>query len=94
MSLIRQLNREDGTAFLLSSHQLPYLEQICSHIAILHQGRIARQGELSALLADTTTQVLVRCDGHDKAISVIDELPGARVIAIAEDEGYLGGKGM
>ena len=28
LALIRQLNETDGTSFLLSSHQLPYLENI------------------------------------------------------------------
>ena len=59
LALISELNRESGASFLLSSHQLPYLEQVCSHIAILHQGRIAAGGELQGLLADSGARVIL-----------------------------------
>ena len=59
LALISELNRESGASFLLSSHQLPYLEQVCSHIAILHQGRIAAAGELQGLLADSGARVIL-----------------------------------
>ena len=38
LALIKNLNREENTSFILSSHQLPYLETICSLAAILHNG--------------------------------------------------------
>src|SRR5690606_31077562 len=50
LALIRRLNREQGMSFLLASHQLSYLERICSHMAILHEGRIACAGSLDSLL--------------------------------------------
>lgn len=50
LQLIGELNREEGTTFLLSSHQLPYLEKICSHIAILNDGDIAANGSIKELL--------------------------------------------
>ena len=59
LALIGELNRESGASFLLSSHQLPYLEQVCSHIAILHQGCIAAAGELQGLLADSGARVIL-----------------------------------
>ena len=53
LALIRRLNKDKGTTFLLSSHQLPYLESICSHIAILHQGKILVSDNIDDLLANT-----------------------------------------
>ncbi len=32
LSLITTLNRDFGTSFLLSSHQLPYLQSVCTHL--------------------------------------------------------------
>ncbi len=60
LRLITTLNHEQGTTFLLSSHQLPYLEQICSHIAILHQGQIALSGSKAELLNEANTILQVR----------------------------------
>ncbi len=57
LALIAELNRRTGAGFLLSSHQLPYLERVCSDIAILHEGRIAASGALADLLADSGARV-------------------------------------
>ncbi|MCG8415781.1 MAG: ABC transporter ATP-binding protein [Pseudomonadales bacterium] len=66
LQLITALNREQGTTFLLSSHQLPYLEQICSHIAILHQGRIALSGSKADLLNSASALLQVRVSDKEQ----------------------------
>lgn len=88
LELIETLNREEGTSFLLSSHQLPYLEQICSHIAILHGGRIAVSDETANLLSQSTTTVLVKTDQAEAAAAVIKALAGCELVQIDAD-GYL-----
>ncbi|MCH7671953.1 MAG: hypothetical protein IIB72_07270, partial [Proteobacteria bacterium] len=77
-----------GISFLLSSHQLPYLEQICSHIAILHGGRIAVSDETANLLSQSTTTVLVKTDQTQAAVAVIEALAGCKLAQIDAD-GYL-----
>ena len=62
LALIKSLNSRHGTTFLLSSHQLPYLEQICSHMAILHQGSIAVSDSVDRLFSGKRTQLHIRCD--------------------------------
>ena len=59
LDLIADLNRETGVSFLLSSHQLPYLERVCSHVAVLHEGRIAASGVLRELLADSGSRIVL-----------------------------------
>lgn len=88
LQLIETLNQEENISFLLSSHQLPYLEQICSHIAILHGGRIAVSDETANLLRQSTTTVLVQTDQTEKAASVIEELEGCMLLQLDTD-GYL-----
>ena len=73
LKLITSLNKEEGTAFLLSSHQLPYLEQICSHIAILHKGTIAVSDTVPRLLENTNTTVLLKTDHTEQAIALIGQ---------------------
>lgn len=71
LALITRLNREDGTAFLLSSHQLPYLERICSHLAILHRGRIAVSGTTDALFNRQSQRLQIHCDQPDLAVQTL-----------------------
>ena len=49
-SLIRSLT-EDGTTILLSSHLLAEIEQVCSHAAVMREGRLVAQGSLDDLRA-------------------------------------------
>lgn len=72
LALIKSLNQHDGTTFLLSSHQLPYLEQICSHIAILHEGKIATSDTIERLLSGSKNIALVKTDDQEKLISALE----------------------
>ncbi|MBN2195927.1 MAG: ABC transporter ATP-binding protein [Polyangiaceae bacterium] len=46
--LIKELCRQ-GTTVFLNSHLLLEVEQICDHVAIMHHGRILRQGSTDAV---------------------------------------------
>ena len=79
LELITKLNREHGTAFLLSSHQLPYLEQICSHLAILHDGVIAVSDHITTLFSKDHARIQLTCDDPVNAIQLIEKSIIARV---------------
>ncbi|MED5412217.1 MAG: ABC transporter ATP-binding protein [Pseudomonadota bacterium] len=80
LELIQQLNDEEGTTFLLSSHQLPYLESICSHIAILHEGAIAVSGAIENLLEGSKHTVLLRSESPSDALNFLHQLKDITVI--------------
>jgi ABC-2 type transport system ATP-binding protein len=88
LELIRTLNKENGTTFLLSSHQLPYLEQSCSHIAILHKGRISHSDTISNLLGNRDSIVQIRTPNVEAASSLLQELEGVELLNVDAD-GYL-----
>jgi len=88
LALIESLNKEQGTTFLLSSHQLPYLEQVCSHIAILHHGKISRSDTVHNLLGSAQTTLGIRTNEIDAASKIVEALPGAELLS-ADAEGYL-----
>ena len=88
LDLISRLNREHGTTFLLSSHQLPYLEQICSHIAILHKGRIELSDTVSNLLGNTKTTLQIKTSEIEAATRVLENIPGVNLLNI-DASGYL-----
>lgn len=68
LRIVQSVNREHGTSFLLASHQLPYLERICTHVAILHDGRIAVHDRIENLLATDTLSVVVHSSQRDAIV--------------------------
>ncbi len=79
LALISKLNRDEGTAFLLSSHQLPYLEKICSHLSILHKGRIVVSDHVSRLFNSRVSRMLVSCDDVVRACAIVQDIPGVQI---------------
>ncbi|MFQ6612563.1 MAG: ABC transporter ATP-binding protein [Fidelibacterota bacterium] len=72
--LIRGLSAEGITIFL-SSHLLDEVQKICSHVGIIHQGKLITVGLLEDLLADTelfTTEI--RAYPLEKAFEVLHNL--------------------
>lgn len=85
LALIKQLNKEEGTSFLLSSHQLPYLEQICSHLSILHQGKIVISDKVEELLSGHLPVALLQSANADEAIAAIKIMTGVNYQKTDED---------
>lgn len=57
--LIRQLTNEFQLAVLLSSHMLEDLNQLCSRLYVLHEGRLIRQGNTQAIMQACTHQYVI-----------------------------------
>jgi ABC-2 type transport system ATP-binding protein len=69
-NLMRQLNR-DGKTIFLSSHILSEVQQTCTHLGIIHRGKIVAQGtaeEIQARLGGTATKALVEARDIPEAI--------------------------
>ena len=49
LDLILQLNQENKTAFLISSHILPELSRVCDSVAIINKGKVWAQGSFVEL---------------------------------------------
>lgn len=79
LALICKLNREEGTSFLLSSHQLPYLEKICSHLSILHKGQIVVSDRVEKLFSAQQSRLQVYCDDVVRACAIVQDMPGVTI---------------
>jgi ABC-2 type transport system ATP-binding protein len=44
-----------GATIFLTSHVLEIVERLCSHVGIIHQGRLVAQGSLEELRAGITS---------------------------------------
>ena len=56
--IIRELKRR-GKTVLLSSHLLAQIEGLCDRVAILHRGKLVREGRVEDLLEDQAAESLV-----------------------------------
>lgn len=65
-ALLRRLPDAEGTTLLVSSHLLAEVEQVASHVAMIHHGRLLIEGSLPALLTDAA---LVEVETGDRAVS-------------------------
>jgi ABC-2 type transport system ATP-binding protein len=68
--LLIELNQA-GTTVFLSSHQLSEVEQLCTRVGIVNQGRLVEQDELAALRT-LTGRAIVHTPDVDKAEELLD----------------------
>ncbi|MFE9116823.1 ABC transporter ATP-binding protein [Streptomyces sp. NPDC007172] len=83
-SLIREL-AEDGTTVFLSSHLLDEIEQVCSHAAVMNQGRLVVQGEVAELAANARGRLVVTTPDAGAAARLLKERGMAEVTVAGED---------
>jgi ABC-2 type transport system ATP-binding protein len=87
MREIRALVRElasDGTTVFLSSHLLDEIEQVCTHAAVMAQGRLLTQGPVADLAARARGRLVVTTPDPADAARVLKE-QGVADIAVQED---------
>ncbi len=65
---------EDGATILVSSHLLSEVEQICSHVGVMRQGRLVAQGAIDDVRAGARPVVDVATSMPDEATSVLHGL--------------------
>lgn len=72
-NLITHLAAE-GATILLSTHLLSEVEQICTHVGVMHLGRLVAQAPLAELRAGAAPRVRVETDRPGDAARVLREL--------------------
>jgi len=71
--LIKSLSKDEGKTVLVSSHLLSEIEQIASHILIIHQGKKMAEGPTSSLLDPNKTIVQIKTlDDQDAKQKLMD----------------------
>jgi ABC-2 type transport system ATP-binding protein len=73
-----------GTTVVLCTHLLSEVEQICSHVGVMHLGRLVAQGPLAELRARTAPAVEVLSGQPAAAARVLTELGLTDVVTIGE----------
>ncbi|MFD4545590.1 ABC transporter ATP-binding protein [Streptomyces sp. NPDC058466] len=71
-SLVREL-ASDGTTVFLSSHLLDEIEQVCTHAAVMAQGRLITQGPVAELAAGARGRLVVTTPDPGDAARVLKD---------------------
>jgi lantibiotic transport system ATP-binding protein len=65
---------DDGATVLVSSHLLAEVEQMCTHLGVMHVGRLVAQGSSAELRSVADTEATVETDAPHDAARVLAEL--------------------
>jgi ABC-2 type transport system ATP-binding protein len=71
-AIIREL-KQRGKTVLLSSHLLAQIEGLCDRVAILHRGRLVREGRVDDLVQEKGTDSLVVQGLSDKGRAAVEQ---------------------
>ncbi len=85
--LLRRLAAERNMAVFISSHLLAEIELICDRVAIIHRGKVLREGPVSALISSQRAMEF-RVDDMPRAVAIL-EASGAPVSAPAPETGVI-----
>ena len=73
-----------GVTVMLSTHLLSEVEQICTHVGVMHIGKLVAQSRLADLRAQTAQRILVETDRPDDAAASLARI-GLTSIERADD---------
>ncbi|MFM7358063.1 MAG: ABC transporter ATP-binding protein [Sediminibacterium sp.] len=82
--MMKELNRDRGITIFISSHLLHEVEKMCTHIGIIHRGKMRFEGKINELsLANgSSPQIIVTVDNAENWLNVLQEnFSDARAIA-------------
>lgn len=57
LKLIRSINEKTGITVVIITHQMSVIENVCNHVAILDNGEVAEQGEVSEVFTHPKTEI-------------------------------------
>jgi ABC-2 type transport system ATP-binding protein len=75
LALVRRIAREHGATFLLSTHVLAEVEEVCSRVLILNRGRVVAAGTVSEVArraaAPRSARLRVPADHVERALATL-----------------------
>jgi ABC-2 type transport system ATP-binding protein len=78
---------EHGATVLLSSHHLSEVEQTCTHVVVMNQGRLVADGTVSDLIGSAGS-VYVEVDDRERAQSILRQVTSVTGV-VAQGDGLV-----
>ncbi len=68
LQLLKQINRDYGITIVIITHEMSVVREICSHVAIISEGRLAEQGRVTDIFEHPRTkeakELIVKGEGE------------------------------
>ncbi len=83
LELIREINRKLGITVIVITHQMSVVQEICNRVAILENGQVVEEGEVSQVFSNpraTATRNLIYPEMADQVAELISGGQKVRVI--------------
>jgi ABC-type multidrug transport system ATPase subunit len=78
LELFRRLTLEEGVTVVLSSHHLREVQEVCTRIGVLEEGRTVLEGGTEELLREAGEGLEVTCSDVERALAVLVASPLVR----------------
>jgi len=86
LQLVQATHEDIGTSFFLSSHVLPELQRVCSHVAIMDQGQVLEEGELRELTSKYSLWTRkIKCEKVGRREEMLKFFKGASDLTVSTD---------
>ena len=89
LRLIKELQRNSGTAILFITHDLGVVAKLCDHVAVMHSGRILESAPAANLFAnpahDYTCALFAATPRFDRPGGLLQPIPAALTQRLAEE---------
>jgi len=88
MSYVRDLSRERGKTFFITSHRLEEMESVCTKVGVLADGRVVAQGSPAEVASAIVPEIRVRvapAPGAQLDLAALEALAG--VVRVRRDDG-------
>ena len=72
-----------GRAVLVSSHLLDEVEQTCSHVVVMHRGKVVAAGTVADIVS-ADGRVMLAVNDPDRAVQVLSALTGVGAITVVD----------
>jgi len=86
--IIKELNRQDGVTFVISSHLLHEIELTCTRVGMLKQGKLVIQDNLDAIISRTVKGLRIACEPREKAAGLLRGREGIGEVQV-DESGHL-----
>jgi lantibiotic transport system ATP-binding protein len=73
--LLKKLNEQTGTTIIISSHLLPEIEKLATHVGIINKGSLMFQGTLPALISkqQQASAIIIETNDAIKTIKILND---------------------
>lgn len=78
LELFQRLAREEGVTVVLSSHHLREVQEVCTRVGVIEEGRTVLEGATAELLREAGEGLLIECAEVRKALEILIAWPEVR----------------